>query len=422
MKLVKKYLRTSVLASISCLLLLFSTLVANAKIEITPISISESKIALMLSGSFERNDDIGQLRSVVQTLNVDTIIFNSPGGNITKALEYGTLIRSLQMNTIQLRSFECASACSLAFIGGVSRYAEPGSIGVHQSSYSRNVDIDSQTAVASVQVLTSQIIIYLIEMGVDPELLKLSLAIAADDIRYLTKKEMAAFNITTVGSEPRSSLPVLSLPITPIASAPQRSPKGEELAWAFMQNLFDKWSSENTSALRFVRGAYSNNVNYYGTVRTANDVFDEKAHFTDRWPIRIYSPRYGSQTITCAANCEISTIMDWYAYSPSRKKHASGAASVQFTWNPQTGLISSENSTVLKRDRKATKPVSVIEQWHEENGACRGGIGDEPATEAACIRREILEDKLSLIDWCYGKKNEYGYQHQWHKCTYQSYR
>lgn len=160
---------------------------------------------VIVSGAFEFTDDLSDFRSIVTRENPIFVGFDSPGGNVVKAMEFGRLLRALGVVTIQVRNSECASACSLAFLGGVSRAAQPGSIGVHKSSFSDTSGIPTHDAVSAVQQLTADVIGYLMEMGVDPALLQLSLSYDSDDIRYLSKSEMAKFRVTTIGDVPPPS-------------------------------------------------------------------------------------------------------------------------------------------------------------------------------------------------------------------------
>src|SRR5690606_7022182 len=121
----------------------------------------------------------------------------SPGGNIAKAMELGRLIRRLGLTTIQMRAMECTSACSLAFFGGTTREAEPGAIGVHKSSFSGDLPVDAEDAVSAVQQMTAEIVTYMIEMGIDPGLLQVSLQYDSHDIRYLSLSEMQKYRIVT---------------------------------------------------------------------------------------------------------------------------------------------------------------------------------------------------------------------------------
>lgn len=152
---------------------------------------------VVVSGDFAYQDDLSAFENLVRANTAIAVTFKSPGGNIYKAIELGRLIRRLGLSTIEFRAGECASACSLAFLGGVLRYAEPGSIGVHKSSFQGDVPISTQDAVSAVQQITADVITYMIEMGVDPALLQLSLQYDSNDIRYLSMSEMVKYRVVT---------------------------------------------------------------------------------------------------------------------------------------------------------------------------------------------------------------------------------
>jgi len=91
---------------------------------------------VVVEGAFTQRDNLSDFEKAIRSFRPKVIGFDSEGGNIFKAMELGRIIRRHGLATIQLRQLECASACALAFMGGRSRYAEPGSIGVHKSSFS----------------------------------------------------------------------------------------------------------------------------------------------------------------------------------------------------------------------------------------------------------------------------------------------
>lgn len=151
---------------------------------------------VLVSGAFAYEDDLDHFAEIVRSHNPVAISFNSPGGNIAKAMEFGRLVRSFRLHTVQARGMECASACALAFMGGVMRMADPGAIGVHKSSFGGDVSISAADAVSAIQQMTAEVIGYMVEMGVDPALLQLSLQYESDDVRYLSKSEMEQYRVT----------------------------------------------------------------------------------------------------------------------------------------------------------------------------------------------------------------------------------
>ncbi|MBY5751447.1 hypothetical protein [Rhizobium leguminosarum] len=200
---------------------------------------------VIVSGSFDHVDDLSKFEDLVAREHPTAVGFNSPGGNVVKALELGRLIRSAGLSTLQVRQLECASACSLAFMGGVRRFAEPGSLGVHKSSFSDSEGVPVADAVSEIQHLTAEIIGYMTEMGVDPSLLQLAFSYNSDDIRYLSGSEMSRYKLTTsaipdapparleIPSSEPSQTPreqgrvVASLEVPVARSGTVRYPKGE---------------------------------------------------------------------------------------------------------------------------------------------------------------------------------------------------
>ena len=179
-------------AAVVCLLGL-GLVPAQAAITVQPMT-DEYRI-MIISGDFEYGQDLAPIFRQIESYRPDVITFNSPGGNIYSAMSLGRFLRANGFATMQVRSLECASACSLAFIGGSTRMAEPGSIGVHQSSFA--VDGAASEQVSAVQSVTADVLSYLREMDVDAGLLETALRYHSNDIRYLSASEMDLFGVTT---------------------------------------------------------------------------------------------------------------------------------------------------------------------------------------------------------------------------------
>ena len=173
--------------SLSIVTYLGSLSMAGAALRFIPVTDARGT-QLLISGSFEHSDRLEPFTELVRQYSVLVVTFDSPGGNSFKAMELGRLIRQLQVSTIQGKEKNCASACPLAFLGGIRRIAEPGSIGIHKTAFPRNPGIDLGDAVSAVQTATAAMITYISEMGADPALLELALRYEADDMRYLSKK------------------------------------------------------------------------------------------------------------------------------------------------------------------------------------------------------------------------------------------
>ena len=163
---------------------------------------SDGVSLIIVSGVFESGDDLQDFALAVGRIHPKAVVFDSAGGQPQKAMELGRLIRALGLSTFQPYGPACVSACALAFLGGVERYADPGSIGVHKTYFDKGASLDTAEAVSAIQELTADTLEYLSEMDVDPELLELAMRYESTDIRYLSGSEMAEFHVTT--AEPQS--------------------------------------------------------------------------------------------------------------------------------------------------------------------------------------------------------------------------
>ncbi|NTF46076.1 hypothetical protein G6L80_29310 [Agrobacterium rhizogenes] len=414
------FLRRSVLAIFASASLFGA---AHADVTIQRIPIENATPVLLLKGEFSQSDDPAPLSREVATSGAKAVTFDSNGGNILAAMAYGRMIRSLGLATFQLRASQCASACTLAFVGGVIRQAEPGSIGVHQSSFAPGSGLDGPTAVAAVQTMTAQIMSYFTEMGVDPKLLQLSLSVPSDDMRYLTASEMQSYGVTfgNLNDIAAGRLAAgAAVPAAPSSAVQEPAVQtDDQKARAFISAYYDAWSHENVEAVAFMEKAYGDTVDFYGQATPKAVVVTAKRDFATRWPIRAYSERPQSLRVDCSDTCRIEGNVDWYA-KRAGERISSGTAEFSFVWDQKSGTIVSESGKVSETDKGASAPVRLISQWQEENGACRGGRSDSAETLAACDRRERIAAKLQTVGWCFGREGEYGYQMNWHACDVSS--
>jgi hypothetical protein len=183
-----------------------AALPARADLKFIPQQLPDGTRYILISGQFEPRDDLLLLSNLITSYKPQFISFNSPGGNVVKALMLGRLIRIFGIPTFQTRPYQCDSACAFAFVGGTVRIATAGSIGVHQNSISKGIEADSHVVGEALQGLTGDILGYLREMGVSSELLELALKTPPDDMRHLTSREMLRMRVVTTGKdEPQAS-------------------------------------------------------------------------------------------------------------------------------------------------------------------------------------------------------------------------
>lgn len=161
------------------------------------------------------------------------VVFHSPGGNLIGGLELGRMIRERSMTTHigrtdrefleegTCRSWAdtvysglCASSCAYAFLGGETRFVESeyyptdgNLIGFHQfyGETDRGAEMLSETEVSEIkattlstaQVITGEIVLYALEMGIDPRIVAFAAATPSDDLYFPAPSEIVDLNIAT---------------------------------------------------------------------------------------------------------------------------------------------------------------------------------------------------------------------------------
>jgi len=122
-----------------------------------------------------------------QKIILNAIQLDSFGGNGSVGMQIGRLIRQKHLNTYISKDAECASACVFILLGGVQRYAF-GEVDVHRSTYSKDIDDDSQIIedIKKSEIESSK---FIKEMGVSSLLFEAMNNTESWRIRKLTEAE-----------------------------------------------------------------------------------------------------------------------------------------------------------------------------------------------------------------------------------------
>jgi len=150
--------------------------------------------------------DPGATARVVNLIHAErisraTVFLNSPGGSLVTAMQLGRVLREHAFDTrVGARTTDvarptagtCHSACPFVLAGGVRRSLEMGSaIGLHRAE--NRVSVGDEGAFQ--HVVRTQVVLYLAEMGVQPEVADIMAAIPHDRIRDLTVDEALQLNL-----------------------------------------------------------------------------------------------------------------------------------------------------------------------------------------------------------------------------------
>ena len=118
---------------------------------------------------------------------------NSPGGSLIGGIKLGEFFHKYNFNTYVAKTVPdgyghsttasglCASACAIAFIGGIERHTEGGDLGIHQFYQEMSLKNPSEKIfdaldMSSQQMVSAILIGYTFRMGVDPRFIAIASA------------------------------------------------------------------------------------------------------------------------------------------------------------------------------------------------------------------------------------------------------
>ncbi len=156
---------------VSCLISVMASSSADAQTE--PVNLNASSA----SGNVVVFDDLPNtawifgaiepgnyfdFRRIVRRNNIETVVLDSPGGDVYEGLQIAAMIHDQGLSTFVPENALCASACAYLYFAGKERIAE-GDLGVHQF-----FGEDDQGSVGSTQYTVSEIVGFLNEFDTPP--------------------------------------------------------------------------------------------------------------------------------------------------------------------------------------------------------------------------------------------------------------
>ncbi|WOI57070.1 hypothetical protein [Palleronia sp. LCG004] len=126
------------------------------------------------------------------------VYLHSPGGSVADALELGRFLRDEDATTRIAEGDVCLSACPYMLVGGSERLVDDaGSVGVHQHYFGQNSVQPAFMAVEDIQRGQGQVMEYLVDMGIDPRIMRHALVTPPDEIYILLPEELEEYGVTT---------------------------------------------------------------------------------------------------------------------------------------------------------------------------------------------------------------------------------
>jgi len=148
----------------------------------------------------------GSLRIFAQEHHImrgGAIYFQSDGGLLSEGVKVGRLIRELGLDTYiggidPKEPGYCLSACSLAYLGGVSRFMNDAATYSVQRFYRRAGD-NQEFDLAASQVFAGEITNFIKDMGVNPSLFKFMLLPGNESLVGIDKNTLVGFKAVNDG-------------------------------------------------------------------------------------------------------------------------------------------------------------------------------------------------------------------------------
>jgi hypothetical protein len=273
------------------------------------------------------------------------VLFQSNGGNLAAGIEIGKAIRMKAFATVVADDSVCASACAIAWLGGVRRLAGPNAhIGFHAASGQTGAEWGMANAILGA---------YLNQIGLPPEAIAYVTVANPQSITWLNFDDARKIGIVVepfvlqppaTAAAPPPPVPMMAWAVPP--APPTRSALEQRTA-EFIGKLFGTWPYPDA-----FEASYAPQVAYYGKIVPRHDVMIDKAKFVARWPQR----KYVLRNVTTHCNeqqtyCTAEAWADWEVRNGAKMLSGTVHARYEIAWQQATPLITLETSEVTSRNQ-----------------------------------------------------------------------
>lgn len=157
---------------------------------------------IKVEGDFEIGDDTDFIKLALP-LDKATVSLNSNGGNLSAGLGIGRAIRLKEFFTLVPVNGICASACGLAWLGGVRRYVSDGSsVGFH-AAYIEKDGESKETGMGNALAGA-----YLNQLGLTQSAIAYVTEAAPQSMKWLTEEEAESLGIEMTVVSSREPAPI----------------------------------------------------------------------------------------------------------------------------------------------------------------------------------------------------------------------
>lgn len=332
---------------------------------------------VVIEGDLELTD-IESFRSKIASLSKATVAFRSDGGSLLAGIRIGMLIRVKNFITVVPDQAQCASACAVAWLGGVHRFMGAGSkVGFH-AAYIQKGGATAESGPGNA-VLGA----YLDQIGLPEDAIIYITQAAPSSMKWLTMDEAAQHGIDVALLPPADPAPAAApgtatataAAAAAVVTAPEPPPLTGLAARAIgrVSELAARWSSPNAEMLGALDEFYGDKVFYHGKVVPRQAVLSEKKYFAERWPQRSYKIRPHSLSVSCNAAevCRVQGVMDRELANAKTNATSRDVTSFDYSFARagESLRIASETSSVSKLPAPASGgsdgPITSVQRGLE---------------------------------------------------------
>jgi hypothetical protein len=320
---------------------------------------------VMIEGDLELAD-IESFRNKVAPLSKATVAFRSDGGSLLAGIRIGMLIRVKSFITVVPDQAQCASACAVAWLGGVRRFMGAGSkVGFH-AAYIQRGGTTAESGPGNA-VLGA----YLDQIGLPEDAIVYITQAAPSSMKWLTMDEAAQHGIDVALLPPADPAPAAAPSIAAAVTTPELPPPASLAARAIgrVSELAARWSAPNPEILGALDEFYGDKVFYHGKLVSRQAVVIEKKYFAERWPQRSYKIRPHSLSVSCSAAdvCRVQGVMDRELANAKTNAKSRDVTSFDygFARAGESLKIASETSSVSKLPTPASgsdDPITSVQR------------------------------------------------------------
>lgn len=168
---------------------------SNADVEVRPFRTGDPD-SLILSGRINKSD-IAELTTLLPKHKA--IWLNSPGGDVSAAMDIGRLLR--RFNSIAMVDYDqvCVSACVLVLAGSTFRMIQ-GKVGIHRPYLPEDKATTEDEQKVVYNAIRKNIINYLEIMNINQTLYDDMFRISPRNVKFLSKEELDLYGLS--GTDP----------------------------------------------------------------------------------------------------------------------------------------------------------------------------------------------------------------------------